>query len=230
MQTGLDASLLSWYNNGEPCRGQMQQRARGASILLRLCCRGNSRSRWKLLAPKSPPPFHLATCRHGKPLSGDFWTIPSLQWAIETLSLTRSGNEGKPYGAPSMLRRGKAGAPLLKGQKPDIALRSCGLAQMGQMTYVLEQPSVRRSLNVASLPLWSLRSSTKYRFLLFTFCHWFALKSICHAAFSIAQRNVILNVFIWYATCRYPSNLPHKPLKYAVVNIHAGKWQSKRFS
>lgn len=71
-------------------------------------------------------------------------------------------NEGKPYGAPSVLRRGKAGAPLLKGQKPDIALRSCGQAQMGQMTSPRQEPSIRRSLHVASPPLWCLCNSSDH--------------------------------------------------------------------
>lgn len=67
------------------------------------------------------------------------------------LTAASPDNKRKPYGAPSVLRRGKAGAPLLKGQKPDIALRSCGQAQMGQMTSSRRQPSIRRSLHSSAV-------------------------------------------------------------------------------
>lgn len=53
-----------------------------------------------------------------------FWTISWLQCGIEPLTVTSPDNGRKPYGAPSVLRRGKAGVSSLKGQKPDITLRS----------------------------------------------------------------------------------------------------------
>lgn len=64
----------------------------------------------------------------GKYLSGATWTFLSLQFEADELATTNSDNGRKPYGAPSELRWGKAGTPLLKGQKPDIASRFCGQA------------------------------------------------------------------------------------------------------
>lgn len=43
----------------------------------------------------------------------------SFKLDVEPLVVKSSDTEGKPYGAPSALRRSNAGAPLLKGQKPD---------------------------------------------------------------------------------------------------------------
>ncbi|XP_072235143.1 uncharacterized protein [Leuresthes tenuis] len=79
-------------------------------------------------------------CVRQSPPSG----VMSSCFAVKSLD-----EEGKPYGAPSVLRRGKVGASLLKGQKPYIALRSFGQAQMVQMTSTTQEPSVRRSLHVA---------------------------------------------------------------------------------
>lgn len=55
-----------------------------------------------------------------------FGRSPPLQFDAERLSVSCPDNEWKPYGAPSVERRGEshAGAPLLKGQEPDI--RACG--------------------------------------------------------------------------------------------------------
>lgn len=55
-----------------------------------------------------------------------FGRSPPLQFDAERLTVSCPDNELKPYGAPSVERRGEshAGAPLLKGQEPDI--RACG--------------------------------------------------------------------------------------------------------
>lgn len=50
-----------------------------------------------------------------------FGRSPPLQFDAERLTVSCPDNELKPYGAPSVERRGEshAGAPLLKGQEPE---------------------------------------------------------------------------------------------------------------
>lgn len=56
-----------------------------------------------------------------------FGRSPPLQFDAERLTVSCPDNEMKPYGAPSVGRRGggggHAGAPLLKGQEPDFRAR-----------------------------------------------------------------------------------------------------------
>lgn len=107
-----------------------------------------------LVTDTGPPSSAAVSSGHLQPrevfIFAAVWTISSLQFDAGLLCAISSDNGRKPYGAPSVLRRGQAGAPLLKGQKPHIALRSCGRAQMGQMTYVRQKPSIRRSLHATS--------------------------------------------------------------------------------
>lgn len=90
----------------------------------------------------------------GSLVSSAIWTIfPSQIWCSLLRVQTTRGSHMELL---RVRRRGKAGAPLLKGQEPDIALRSCGQAQTGQMTSHRQEASVRRSLHfVASSALCS---------------------------------------------------------------------------
>lgn len=147
-------SLLSWYNN-ERTWARTDEAARpcllsppSASLKRKLPVLVKDAGPPSSAAVSSghlPPREAFSRARLGRPLPCNF--------NAERLTAASPDNKRKPYGAPSALRRGKAGAPLLKGQKPDIALRSCGQPQMGQMTSTRQEPSIRRSLHVAFPPM-----------------------------------------------------------------------------
>lgn len=93
-----------------------------------------------------------------------FWTISSLWCGIEPLAVTSSDKERKPYGAPSVLRRGKAGVSSLKGQKPDIALRSSGTLPNGSNN-IREAGAIHQITSCCFPPLWCLCNSSNSHFL-----------------------------------------------------------------
>lgn len=78
-------------------------------------------------APASPGVRYRRTKLIWPPAAeGKIWTVaPPLKFDAERLAVSCPDNEMKPYGAPSVGRRGgsHAGASLLKGQEPGI--RAC---------------------------------------------------------------------------------------------------------
>lgn len=122
-------SLLSWYNNGAANLGKDRCSSTPVPPL----------PSFGLAEEEAPGPGERywptkLRCRVIWPpaASGNLYRArferspPSNLMPNERLTDASPHNKMKPYGAPSVQRRGKAGAPLLKGQKPDIAFRSCG--------------------------------------------------------------------------------------------------------
>lgn len=117
-------SLLSWYNNGEPERGQMQQQhARASSLLLRPRWRGSSRPWWKILARRAPLPCHLATCRLGKPLSGAIWTISSLQFWCWAAHCCQSRQQEEAIWSSFRAAEGQSRGSAFKGPEARYRLK-----------------------------------------------------------------------------------------------------------
>lgn len=152
IQTGLGVTVCSAGSDGEPGWGQTQQHVRASPLS-------------SLLNRKLPVPVKESGTPSSDAVSSGH--LPPREASIRRVSgfflspmsgcstLRAQTTRGKPYGAPSALRRGKAGAPLLKGQKPDVALKSCGPKQMGQMTSTSQEPSIGRT-HVASSQRWCL--------------------------------------------------------------------------
>lgn len=164
MQTGLDATVysagLTTANLGEdrcsstpvpPLPSFSRAETKAPGPVKRYC-------RVKLHSRVIWPPAALGSLFIGLDL--DDLPLPAWCWAARTAA--SPDNKRKPYGAPSVLRRGKAGAPLLKGQTPHIALRLWSDTD-GSNDKPGVKPSIRRSLHIASLQRWCLSNRTAHQ-------------------------------------------------------------------